>query len=153
MIFLLIIFYSNLAFAQSNSTQPSLLASFIPLIIVVSIGYFFFKRQKNIKKKYEEQIEKLKQDFANQKKGADIQQPIIINNVQTNETPVLGILCIVLGAIGTFSGAVLSFFGLICGIFGLFKGQYITSIIGILICLSSVIFYMGLITAAYNVVN
>ena len=153
MIFLLIIFYSNLAFAQSNSTQPSLLASFIPLIIVVSIGYFFFKRQKNIKKKYEEQIEKLKQDFANQKKGADIQQPIIINNVQTNKTPVLGILCIVLGAIGTFSGAVLSFFGLICGIFGLFKGQYITSIIGILICLSSVIFYMGLITAAYNVVN
>ena len=153
MIFLLIIFYSNLAFAQSNSTQPSLLASFIPLIIVVSIGYFFFKRQKNIKKKYEEQIEKLKQDFANKKKGADIQQPIIINNVQTNKTPVLGILCIVLGAIGTFSVGVLSFFGLICGIFGLFKGQYITSIIGILICLSSVILYMGIITAAYNVVN
>ena len=69
MIFLLIIFYSNLAFAQSNSTQPSLLASFLPLIIIVSIRYFFFnKRQKNIKKKNEEQIEKLKQDFANQKK-------------------------------------------------------------------------------------
>ena len=142
MIFFLIIFYSNLAFAQSNSTQPGILSSFLPLIIVVSIGYFLFKKhQKN--KKNEEPIEKLKQDFANQKKGADIQQPIIINNVVTNKTPVLGILCIVLGAVGLLTGGLLSLFGLLCGIFGLFKGQFITSIIGILICLPYVLVYYG----------